>query len=431
MTRAARVRVFPSLRGRRLAFEYDVDERHRGALTVDYPFELDSATHNQVPAIALAVGVFLGQLCLAEQVDVDAPVAREMLATIAPLTEMLYDIRCWKDGVPLTGPPRVEGRRGSVAPPTSHPVDGRALLMFSGGKDSTLSALVLRANGLDVQALHLPLNLHAKDAEQRAVQRLSGRLELPTSTLSIAFPEFAHLSRSYATTWDAFPHYNAVPFGRDLLLAALAAPVALRSGASLFCMGHDHDCRTAYVSHQGKRIPRNDVEGIAGAKVVEAILERFAVPGLRMLPPLASITEHRILHSMFLLHPALMAETSFCFWGQQCGQCAKCLRYYLVQRVLGREDVLSFRVDPLQGHNCPELLDYFASNWSSDALFSDNVAYCLGRLVQRGDVRAGEVLLQRFADEVDLPDLDDVEQRLLARYEDSQVPSTWRLPELS
>ena len=118
--------------------------------------------------------------------------------------------------------------------------------------------------------------------------------------------------------------------------------------------------------------------------------------------------------------------TSFCFWGQHCGRCAKCLRYYLVERVLGCEGTLQFALNPLEGETSPELGDYFAANWDSDALFSGEVAYCLARLVQRGDIRVGETRLRQFAETV-FPrlatSLDAIEESLMCIYPDPQVPS--------
>lgn len=417
----------PSAEG--FAFSYEVDGRLAGTVQVGYPFQLDAGDHALMPAIGLVVAVFLGQLCRARTLRTSFVVTSTMVEAIRPLAEMLYDIRCWKDGVDLAPPVEIATSTAATSqPPAAVLEQKRACLLFSGGKDSSLSAVLLRKNGFDIRALHVPANLSVGSWERKAITELDPALGLRTAHLSYSFPGFEVLSDTYAATWNEFPHYNAVPFGRDLLLATLAAPFVRRSGASVLCLGHDRDCRIAHVSHRGKRIPRNDVESITGARVLEAFYRRLLVPGLTYLPPVAQLGEFRILSEMFLHYPEIMSRTAFCFWKSRCGRCAKCLRYSLAQRVLDRNGLLEFEVDPLQGETCPELVDYFASAWSADSLFSSGVSYCLARLVERGDIRPGETLLARFAAEVYphiAPDLDHLERDLLRQHHDPQVPDDW------
>lgn len=413
-------------------FHYDVDGRFVDILSVTYPFELTAVDRATVGAIGLAVGVFLGQLCCARRIRLRFAVSPAMIEQIMPLAEMLYDIRCWKDDVDRVPLPDVESAGNATTElDFVQPLFRSACLLFSGGKDSSLSAVVLRKNNWDVHALHVTANAYVQDAERKAVAAIGPQLSLEPQTLGLLFPGFAALSRAYATTWDHFPHYNAVPFGRDLLLAVLACPVARHQRVAALSMGHDHNCRVAQVTHLGKRIARNDVESVDGAILLGAYIQRFLCPGLALLPPVALLTEYRILREMFVNHPRLMALTSFCFWGRFCGRCAKCLRYYLVERVLRCEGTLQFEMSPLHGEASPELGDYFAAGWDSDALFSGEVAYCLARLVQRGDIRSGETRLQRFADNVFptlAPDLDAIEERLMSIYSDPQVPRGFVVP---
>ncbi|MDG4595146.1 MAG: hypothetical protein P9F75_05565 [Candidatus Contendobacter sp.] len=419
------------VKGSSIDFHYDIDGRFVDLLSITYPFDLTATDHVALGAMGLAVSIFLGQLCRARRIHLGFSVSSSMIEQIMPLAEMLYDIRCWKDGIDLVPPPDIEC--DTIATPELEfiqPTPRRACLLFSGGKDSSLSAIVLRNNNWDVRALHIPANAYVFDAERKAVSAIGERLSLKTETLNLSFPGFALLSRAYATTWDHFPHHNAVPFGRDLLLAVLACPMARHQRVAALCMGHDHNCRIAQITHLGKRIARNDVESADGATLLAAYIQRFLCPGLALLPPVAMLTEYRILREMFLNHPDLMALTSFCFWGNYCGRCSKCLRYYLVERVLGCEGMLRFAMSPLDGETSPELGDYFAVDWDSDALFSGEVAYCLARLVQRGDIRAGEARLRQFAETIFpklAPNLDAIEENLMRIYPDPQVPSDFVL----
>lgn len=418
-----------------VAFHYQVDDRFAGALRVAYPFALDDMDDRMLAPIGVGVATFIGQLCLAREITLDFPASPAMTADILPLAEMLYDVRCWKDGRDLMPPPAfvLSCALPGAPAPTSTPsrAERRACLLWSGGKDSTLSALVLRKNGYDIAPLHITANARMEEAERIATDELADMLALPYQTLVYQFPQYVELSSAYALTWNEFPHYNTVPFGRDLALALLAAPFARHTGAACLSMGHEHDCKNAYFTYQGKSVPRNDVESTHGALALEAYIQRHVLADLRLLPPLAGLPEFRILHELIVNQPDVMRRISFCFWGGNCGRCSKCLRYYLAARVLGRETLLSYAVNPLQGHNCPELVDY-VEQWRDEAtLFRDQILYGLGRLVERADIRAGEDLLARFRDEI-YPHvagrLDALEADLMAVYTDPQLPAGFVAP---
>jgi hypothetical protein len=190
-------------------------------------------------------------------------------------------------------------------------------------------------------------------------------------------------------------------------------------------MGHDNECRNSYFEYDGRSVPRNDVESTRGAQALEAYVSRFVLPGVRLLPPVAGLPELRILHEMLVGQPDLMARTSFCFWsGSNCGRCAKCLRYYLAQRTFG-VDLLTFETNPLELGACPEL-DVLLRPDEIGTLFQTQVLYCLGRLVQRGDVRAEETAVPVFAERlfaVVEPRLDEWERELLGIAADPQLPA--------
>lgn len=407
------------------AFRYTVDGTLTGEIRVDYPFPLDEAAP-LLPAVGAGVAVYLGQLTLAERIELGFGIGPDAIAALAPLAEMLYDIRRWKDELPLAAPPAIAAPPGPERPPPAHdPAPGRSLLLWSGGKDSTLGAIKLRDNGRDVRAVHFTVNEGVAARESAAVERLSRRLELPVMRVDYVHEQFLELSTRYARNWNDFPLCNTVPFGRDMLLALLAVPVARHIGAGELSLGHDNDCRTAFVRYGGKRIPRNDVESAEGALALESYIRAFMTPSLALLPPLAQMSEYRILHEMFTRHPELMGETSFCFWdGDNCGRCAKCLRYFLMQRVVGAEGTLDFAVDPLAPGACPELDDLLGPD-DNGLLFRSEVLYCLARLVERGDVREGEDRLWDFERTLYpelAPHLDARESELMALRPDPQVP---------
>jgi 7-cyano-7-deazaguanine synthase in queuosine biosynthesis len=424
-----RLAVGCSLSGNDLVLSYDDNGGGRREVRVTYPFALTDLPDQLVAGVALGGAVYLGSLSLAQTIFLDFPVREAMVSAIAPLAEMLYDVRRWKDGLPLADPPRLEYRDMPLSTLAKDLDAERALLLFSGGKDSCLSALLLQDNGYSTTALHIPCNEGVEELESRAVTSLAGSLDLSLLRLGYHHADFLRFSDAYATEagWDSFPLCNRVPFGRDLLLALLAVPIAWWYEIGNVSMGHDNECRNAYFTYGGKSVPRNDVESTRGATVLQAYIATYLAPGLRLLPPVAALSELRILHEMLVGHPEAMSRTSSCFWGGNCGRCAKCLRYYLAQRVFNVE-VLSFHVNPLSAGACPEVDDLLDLD-ASGALFQRQVLYCMSRLVERGDVRPGEERLMDFAGglhHVVLPHLDGWAEDLYAVRSDPQLPEGFR-----
>jgi hypothetical protein len=404
---------------------YVVDARPAADLVIHQPDGGSEAANDLLVACA---ALYLAALCLAREVRIERPLSRGLLDELRPIAGMLDDIRRWKDELPLAPePPRLRAPVRERAPSDQPIGPRRATLTWSGGKDSTLALLTLRANGYVANPLHLTLNSGAVDAERAAVRRLGVTLGAATVELAVEHEDFLSLSNAYAREWDDFPLCNRVPFGRDLLVSAVAVRQALAVGAGCVSLGHDNECRTASVVHQGKTIPRNDLESAEAALILEQAVRRHVHPGLRLLPPVANLSEYRILHDMFTTQPELMALTSFCFWGRACGRCAKCLRYFLADRLFGAE-VLRFEVNPMATGACPELVDVLDPAPRS-TLFQDEIQLMMGRLAQRGQIRAGEDELDRFRTErlaTVAPLLDGWERDLMAVRDDPQIPPGFR-----
>jgi 7-cyano-7-deazaguanine synthase in queuosine biosynthesis len=412
---------------RGIDLRYAVDDRPDAAIQIRYPegVALPAAT---IDLIAAAGAIYLGSLALVEEIRIEAPVSPGLLRDVSPIVEMLYDIRRWKDELPLGPLPTITASERERVEPLNARLNRQATAaLWSGGKDSTLALITLRANGYIAHPVHMTANSGVEDIAQQAVARLAADLSESPVTILIEHDDFIDFTNTYATEWDRFPLCNRIPFGRDLLLAAVAVPFAIHRGAACVSMGHDNECRTAVVDYHGKVIPRNDLESAAGAIVLEAAMRRHVHPDLTLLPPVANLSELRILHDMFGSHEELMAKSAFCFWGENCGRCAKCLRYYLADRVYGSGN-LSFQENPLGEGMCPELDEILAPNPRS-TLFQQEVLLLLGRLVEQDDVRAEETEIERFR-RVQFarvqPLLDSWEAELLAERRDPQVPTEFR-----
>ena len=420
--RADRTHVSLRYEGERLTIEYVVDDRPPAAIRARVPAPPDAA----LDLIGAAAGIYLGALTLAREVAVDRPIPAALLDDLRPIAEALYDIRRWRDDLSLTGSPTLT-RRVRETVPDARPLDARrSVLLWSGGKDSTLALMTLRANGYGVHPLHASVNAGAEAPERAAIAELSPLLDVEhTDDCALEHPDFLNVSAAYADAWDAFPLSNRVPFGRDLLLAVLAVPWALHHGAGCISLGHDHECRNAMVRYLGKRIPRNDLESAEMALVLERAIQRHVNPELRLLPPVANLAELRILRDMLVEYPEMMRRTSFCFWGSNCGRCAKCLRYFLAARVY-QPGLLSFEANPLAEGACPELAALLDG---PDTLFQKETLFLLGRVAQRDQTGPDEPELDRFREDLlaeVAPHLDAWEAELLSERQDPQIPAGFR-----
>lgn len=409
---------------------YVVDDAPQQRISIAYPDDLHvDAVPGAAALLAASAAIYLGSLCLAGRIDIDRPLPHGLATDLHPLTQMLYDVRCWKDDLPLVDAPVLRSPTGRTAAPTAPPLDpSRSLVPWSGGKDSTLALLTLRANGREARPVHVTVNAGVEGYELEATRVLAELLGIPAPpVIDYGHAEFLGLSGAHAVDWDRFPLCNRVPFGRDLLLAAMLVPYAVHLRAAWLSFGHDNECRTSTVEHHGRVIPRNDLESAEGAAVLERAIRTHVHPGLGLLPPLANLSEMRILRDMFSLHPELMARSAFCFWGGRCGRCAKCLRYFLADRLYGT-GLLRFDVNPLSAGACPELDDVLSPAPRS-TLFQREVLTMLGRVAQRDGDRCGEDVLTAFASSV-LPgiagELDAWELDLLAVRRDPQVPDGLR-----
>src|SRR5262245_59474167 len=151
---------------------YTTDNDDQGSVTVRYPAPV--VTPGEIlPELGLGVAVYLAQLCLTSRVRLDFAIDEAAVGAIAPLADMLYEIRRWKDELPSGPGPVIETRAYRDAAPLRAPLRRKSLQLWSGGKDSTLSALLLGANGYDRAAVHFTVNAGVEAQEMAAVTALT------------------------------------------------------------------------------------------------------------------------------------------------------------------------------------------------------------------------------------------------------------------
>jgi hypothetical protein len=174
----------------------------------------------------------------------------------------------------------------------------------------------------------------------------------------------------------------------------LSLPILIASRINYLSLGHDRECRTAMVTYRGDTFPRNDVESELGASALRRFISSEILDGFDFIPPIAGLDEMTVLEEMLTRYPHLMSQTSFCFWGNNCGRCGKCLRYHLAQRLFLERDLLWFGCNPLAVGACPELDEALVLPRNDrPLLFQDQTLLCIGLLQQRGRIAAEDTAL--------------------------------------
>ncbi len=386
------------------AVHYTVDDT-KSTMTVDLNaagVELDS---NERDVLAAVWTVLLAQHVLAEGIESERPFNPLVADRLAPILEMLYDIRCACDRRALVTPPRLPagGTISSPAKLSQGTAAGGTLLLFSGGIDSTVLLRLLIDAGERVETLHFRVNSHVQLDEEIAARRIAERVGVPMTVVDVRLPEFERLGRRYSRSYGVYPYYNAVPHGRDLLLATLAAMIARRRGLSQLALGYERGCFEKIVTYRDRQVPRHDVESEKGFGLMRTFLRECVAPDIEIIAPLAGVSLYRIRQIAIERFPELFAETQSCFWGRRCESCLKCISTYVMQLQLGRE-LQPFTRDLLDDVENDDFRTFVESPAPAHELpYGSLVRYALSRLADSPSSADRGYWLSRYADEI-MPD---------------------------
>jgi len=202
-----------------------------------------------------------------------------------------------------------------------------------------------------VVPLHVShVNVDAAKSELQAVEKLSGLLDTNFELLQVKFEQFLEIATRYSTKAREYPDINSVPHGRELLLLPVALMYASEFEASTICFGFENSTWTEEFEYEGQRYSRYDTQSEFCNTNLQNVIHRYVSPNISLFSPLASITEYRKFRMIATRFAELAQNTSSCYWGRSCGECSKCVLYYLFQRSLGLE-VIQFEHNPIIERN--------------------------------------------------------------------------------
>lgn len=399
--RAKRIRTTLQYDGvESISVGYVIDDEIRGTLNIRFPSS-KVLSKLELSSIALIASFILAKLCLAETVDLGFDCSTEILEPAIPILRLLYDVRCYRDKRDLLPLPRILLSRECLhldRPSNPHPTEEkRAHLVWSGGKDSTLALLLLRANNYAVTTFHATANDSTIDVERDAVLKLKEMLDVSVSFIEMNPGAFTEIGLRYSPSFGKFPVYNSIPHGRDFLLLTLLATEAFRYVSPIICTGSEYEVYSKVIPYQGAMIYRHDAQSEIGYRLLSKCLSTWYGANILAFSPVAPLTEYRSFKVLLERMPKVFSHLSSCFWSNWCGECFKCFRYSLLQRVLG-VNLISFKSDPLL--KSPFAKRYL-ENWRDRSLpYWQEIEYCMSVLAQSDAVVQATPILEEFRTKV-------------------------------
>lgn len=405
----------------RYVFSYSIDDNIVGDISLEIPIRV-APSPSMESLLASSVGIFLAQLCLAQKIELQFSVPDPLLDSLLPICKLLYDVRSYRDELPILEQPIINTDTGMLEAVAPVLEDKKVVLMWGGGKDSTYSHILLEANGYKVIPIHSNINVRSADAEREAIHKLSHDLNVTPLIINFQFPDMLMLGQMYSKVFDKFPHNNAIPHGRDLILTIASAIVALDNGAQNVCFGHESDLWHKKITYRQTDVYRHDMQSEYGNVLLQDSL-RLLCSSLKIFSPIGSLTEFHILTNLIVHYPEIAKDINSCFWGNWCGGCSKCLRYDLIQRYSGIH-IFDFQKEPLCDAN-ETLRKVISGLHDRDMPYRNEIMFCLAYLAKTNNSENWSRARLHFSNEI-LPfyknDLEEIQKDLIRIYPNVLLP---------
>lgn len=253
----------------------------------------------------------------------------------------------------------------------------RALVILSGGPDSTAAALWALDNGYQVDLITFQVRGDAQYGEIFAAMRVAAALDLPHKIIDLksaigAFTPNMHIMRHAGVKplgVDKSQPY-LMPFGTGTLLS-FAASYAIHEGVSTLVWGATADDGEANWEYSQEFCDH-----------LAALINRVTGTSLKIVAPFSSKHKPQVLAS-FAQHLGLFAQTWSCRTASniQCGQCEGCIARRLSAQLAAITDqtaYTSLAIKPLPAELARKAIDTFTdSDWKTLGDFAG--IYCSDR----------------------------------------------------
>lgn len=214
----------------------------------------------------------------------------------------------------------------------------RALVICSGGLDSTTAAKWAQLQGYEITLLHFLYRCRAQEREMQAVRAVARALECPYRFEDLNW--LGQLGGSSLTdetlpiaeneTGAEFAH-EWVP-ARNLIFSALAAGL---------CDRYDYDTLILGLNlEEGGAYPDNTVEFYES---LDHVLDIGTTSRARIICPLANLVKHQIVRLALEIDAPIHLSWS-CYYGHErhCGHCGPCFMRRTAFRMIRVQDMVSY-----------------------------------------------------------------------------------------
>lgn len=238
----------------------------------------------------------------------------------------------------------------------------KVLQLCSGGLDSFCSILKLLEQGKSLDLLHVSgINIFNTQNELKATQKIASLLGVTLETVKIEWLGLKEFGIAFnSDKYSNWPQYNAVPFGRDLILIVLGSWFSKNTHAKSIGIANDLESWKVIPVPTTRRpdefAVRNELASGLAYESLLCFLHHFIDPQLELISPLTTITKYAMVDFLAKNHGAFIKELSSCFWDNWCGECNKCLLYGLLFAQYETIDV-PFKKDPLELYGLQKLPD--------------------------------------------------------------------------
>lgn len=223
----------------------------------------------------------------------------------------------------------------------ANPLNKKALVVASGGLDSTVVATKMVNDGYDVTLLHIKYKARAEDNEIKAIEGIAERLGV--ETLFVETDVFKNVIKASRLTGThegiadgeagAELAYEWVP-ARNLIMLSIATGIAEARGIETIALGNNLEEAGAYADNEQEFIYQFN------RLIPNAInLDKR----LRVIEPVGNLMKHEIV-ALGLKENAPLDLTWSCYnkGDLHCGECGPCYMRRHAFEMLGEKEVISY-----------------------------------------------------------------------------------------
>ena len=225
--------------------------------------------------------------------------------------------------------------------------DERALVIASGGLDSTTVAKVMQDEGYEVELLHFTYGARAEDSEVEAIEAIADRLGTPLTFMPTDFMRTIVGGSKLTDTGGDVEIADGEAGAEFAIEWVPARNFVMLAIATAYAEAHDHDVIALGNNlEEAGAYPDNEMEFIN--RIEDALpYATSADKHVRIEQPVGNLMKHEIV-SLGLDHDAPLDLTWSCYEDGElhCGDCGPCFMRKTAFEIADRDEVIDYETSP-------------------------------------------------------------------------------------